>query len=71
MLHSTSLQLPQSIAIIGSNAFADNEIAELIFAPNSRPMEIGWFAFNNNRLTRVEIPYGITSIQWGVFARNL
>lgn len=54
---------------IGSNAFTNSDITEIVF-PSSL-LEIGDFAFSNaSRLEKVRIPKSVTTIGFGVFSHN-
>lgn len=64
----TSVILPDSVAVIGINAFKNNKISELNLGSGVK--KISASAFYNNLLTSITIPDGVESISSGAFKSN-
>ena len=61
----------KNLTAISSSAFYDNEISSLKLPSNStKSIEIGQFAFENNKLTNIIIPNSVTKISGDAFSRN-
>ena len=61
----TSVEIPNTVKIIGNSAFYDNKLTSVTI-PNS-VTNIGSSAFENNQLTSVTIPSSVTSIGSSAF----
>jgi len=64
----TSIDIPNSVSVIGDGAFAQNQLTSITI-PDS-VSHIGGRAFSGNRLTSVAIPNSVSHIGHGAFAQN-
>ena len=64
----TSVEIPDSVKVIGNNAFSKNKLTD-VKIPSS-VTSIGTTAFGHNDLTSVEIPNGVVSIGHTAFSGN-
>ena len=62
-----SISIPESITIIGNDAFANCRKLSSLVLPNS-VQDIGKNAFNSSKLSSINIPDGITIIRTGTFS---
>lgn len=65
----TSVRLPNTVQIIGKQAFEFNRLTEVDFA-TTELVEIGERAFKGNVLTKVHLPARITKLGEGAFTVN-
>ena len=64
----TSVEIPNTVKIIGNSAFYDNKLTSVTI-PNS-VTSIGKSAFSSNQLTNIIIPSSVTSIGSYAFSSN-
>ena len=62
--------LPGSVTVIGTSAFAGNNLAEVTFTGSSNLDTIAASAFSHNQLTRIEIPNTVNFIGSSAFSYN-
>lgn len=68
MQDKTQFEVPASVTVIGTGAFAGNEgLQSVTFAEGSRLEEIGSYAFSGSGITGIDIPDGVTAIGKGAF----
>ena len=62
--------IPGSVTVIGTSAFAWNNLAEVTFTGSSHLDTIAASAFSHNQLTRIEIPNTVNFIGSSAFSYN-
>ncbi len=62
------LKLPENLQVIGTYAFADNELKTLELP--SKIERIESYAFNSNKLKEIEIPTSVLTVETSCFANN-